>query len=121
MTHAGRILIVEDDDGIRETLTLMLEVEGYQVTSAQHGAEAIDVLDRDGDPFCAILLDLMMPVMNGWEFARKIQDEKRWSSIPIILVTAFSHEAGTIEGVRQIVSKPVDMGELMRSIGGFCA
>src|SRR5947209_19891585 len=84
---AKPILVVEDDATIRETMTLLLEMEGYKVQSAANGAEALTALRQKELP-CLILLDLMMPVMDGWEFRHIQRQDPKLARIPIILVSA---------------------------------
>jgi len=80
----GRILVVDDDPDLREFLRLMLTSMGFEVTSAANGQEAFDVMEgHDPD---LILLDMKMPVMNGWEFCRAI--EGRDARPPIVVLTA---------------------------------
>jgi CheY-like chemotaxis protein len=81
----GRVLIVEDDEAIRETLRELLEFEGFEVATAANGREAVSQLQRTERP-CLILLDLMMPVMNGWEFLRKRREDLTIATIPVVVV-----------------------------------
>src|SRR5712691_6808566 len=87
MPHGRSILIVEDDDAVREALATFLELQGYDVVEAAHGEEALRQL-RSARPFCMILLDLMMPVMNGWEFRTHLLSDPTLASIPVVVVTA---------------------------------
>ena len=80
------VLIVEDDAPLRELLRRMLEREGYAVVEAEHGRAALDRL-REGAPG-VILLDLMMPVMDGFEFLAELRREDAWRGIPVIVLTA---------------------------------
>jgi urea transport system substrate-binding protein len=81
---AGRILVVDDDADLREFLRLMLTSMGFEVTSVANGREALDVMD--GHHPDLILLDMKMPVMNGWEFCRAL--EGRDARPPIVVLTA---------------------------------
>jgi CheY-like chemotaxis protein len=113
------ILIVEDDRDTREMLGRFLELEGFTVRSAENGRAALDVLRREGA--CVILLDLMMPVMNGWEFRRVQASDPRLSTIPVVVVTA----AGRREQIPAIdahawLSKPVDFDRLLETIQPLC-
>src|SRR4051812_23507934 len=100
------ILIVEDDEGIRETLVLALELEGYTVTTAGNGQEGLDVLPHMQTP-CLILLDLMMPVMNGWAFAEALRADMVLAAIPVVVVTAFSERAARVTQARGVLKKPI--------------
>jgi CheY-like chemotaxis protein len=113
-------MIVEDDSDTREMLRLFLELEGFKVSSAANGRLALDALHADKEP-CVILLDLMMPVMNGWQFRAAQARDPKLSQIPVIVVTA----AGTREDMAAIaadgwLSKPVDFTRLLATIDPFC-
>src|SRR5256712_12775997 len=86
--HAKSILIVEDDADVRGALTVVLEGEGYPVVEAAHGQEALQYLCADPAGFCMILLDLWMPVMNGWEFRAQQLKDPALAEVPVIVVTA---------------------------------
>jgi len=119
MTDKKRLLFVEDDVDIRETLTEILREEGWQVQSAGHGKEALALL-RAGQPLPkVILLDLMMPVMNGWQFRAEQLADPDLGRLPVVIVSA----AGNIEqtaaqlGATAFVRKPVVMDALLRAVG----
>ena len=114
MTHRGAVLIVEDDIDIRETLAEILADEGYEVASAANGLDAISYLQTEAAP-CVILLDLMMPVMSGWDFLETLQDEQPdLRDIPVIVVSA-AHNPQLPVGVR-LLPKPLDWNTLTRAI-----
>lgn len=108
------ILLVEDDEAIRETLRLALELEGYTVVTATNGKEGIDTLSRMPRPFL-ILLDLMMPVMDGWGFVSSLEAIRKLKGIPVVVVTAFSDNAKSIKA-NQVIKKPVDLDELSQVV-----
>jgi CheY-like chemotaxis protein len=114
------ILIVEDDKEIRESLKDVLEIEGYQVVTASNGQEAIETLRTMPQP-CLILLDLMMPVMNGWEFLKYRRTFDALATIPVAIVTA----AGEIKSqglhAEAIIKKPIDLDVLLKWVGQFCS
>jgi CheY-like chemotaxis protein len=116
------ILVVDDEPDIRESLKEVLELEGYRVVAASNGREALDRLPDMSKP-CVILLDLMMPVMNGWEFAEAVQADAVLADIPIVVVTAFSQEVESERrriATRGVVAKPVDLNSLIRMVTRFC-
>lgn len=115
---AKTILIVEDDDSIRETLQTVLELEGHDVLTAENGQVGIDMLANRPVP-CLILLDLMMPVMNGWEFASVLEKDKKFADIPIVIVSAYSDKAININS-KAILKKPVDINELCQTVKKWC-
>lgn len=112
-----KVLIVEDDDGIRETFKYALELEGYDVITASNGHEALEMVSKA--PPRLILLDLMMPVMNGWEFADAIESMRPNAKIPIIVLTAFSDRAKPIQA-KEILQKPVDLDKLAEVVKKYC-
>jgi CheY-like chemotaxis protein len=107
-----RILVIEDDDDIRDFVSMVLEDAGYSVAAAANGAVALQTL-QDDEP-AAILLDMKMPVMDGWQFAARYS-ELSAKQAPIIVMTA-AHEAAAraaqvhAEGV---LSKPFELQELL--------
>ncbi len=113
------VLIVEDDDGIRDALRFSLELEDYQVFVASNGKEGLELLPKIPAP-CLILLDLMMPVMSGWEFAAALEKDMVLATIPVVLVTAYADEAKTVKA-KGIIKKPVDLDVLLASVKRWCA
>ncbi|MGZ3709088.1 MAG: response regulator, partial [Bdellovibrionota bacterium] len=110
------ILIVEDDTDIRETLQQILELEGYTVLTASNGQEALDLLPQVARP-CLILLDLMMPVMNGWEFLelKKKSDDISLATIPVVVVSAAGERAKQIPA-SGFIKKPIELESLIQSV-----
>src|SRR5687768_603573 len=88
MEHANVILIVEDDRATREGLVQLLELEGYDAVAVRDGAEALRLLEDEGLIPCIILLDLMMPVVDGWEFRKRQLRNEAIASIPVVVLTA---------------------------------
>jgi len=117
--QSKQILIVEDDEGIRAALSLTLEMEGFPVTTAANGKEALAILQEIEKP-CLILLDLMMPVMNGREFAEALGKDMILAAIPIVIVTAFSEQAKTMDKGYSIIKKPVDIDLLLALVRKYC-
>jgi CheY-like chemotaxis protein len=112
------VLIVEDDDSIRETLRIVLETHGYSVSTAANGKEGIDLLLKTPLP-CLILLDLMMPVMDGWSFVEALEQETALAAIPVVVVTAFSEAKRSIKA-KEIIKKPVDIDLLLSVVKRYC-
>lgn len=125
--HAGRpaicrdepdVFIVDDDvDGV-DALTYLLESHGYHVKSAGNGREALQYL-RGGARPCVVILDLAMPVMNGWQFLAAREGDKTLSSIPVIVVTASQPAPGAES--EMVMTKPVDLDVLLDRIRSACA
>lgn len=117
----GSIMIVEDDEPVRETLADILEYEGYSVYTACDGREALARLNSGARP-SLILLDLMMPRMNGWEFRMEQLRSQELSGIPVaILSGAFDVRVqAALLGVREFLGKPIEVQELLELVGRFC-
>lgn len=113
------VLIVEDDADIRETLRQLLEMEGYEVQVATNGKEGLEALKTIQRP-CLILLDLMMPVMNGWEFLQARQDDIFLATIPVVVVSAIHVDQAKNPGVTGFIKKPVDLEHLLTVVNQYC-
>ena len=111
------ILIVEDDADLREALSEVLRDEGYSVEGAGDGQEALDRLRRDPPP-SLILLDLTMPVMNGWQFRAEQRQDPLLSGIPVVILSAGDHLAEQMAplGIQDYVHKPIELDELLRTV-----
>jgi CheY-like chemotaxis protein len=119
---AGRCLvaIIEDDNEFRDMLRELLEEERYRVVALSNGAEALEALRGDTLPN-VILLDVSMPVMDGFDFLRFRNDDPQLAAVPVVLVTnAKPHERPTI-GVNDVVRKPIDIDEILFAIKRYCA
>ena len=117
---AAPVLVVEDDREQRESLCAMLDFEGFGHAEAANGREALDYLDQSGAP-CVILLDLDMPVMNGWIFRAQQLEDARLSGIPVVIVTA--NDAGLSDrfpGVAGFLYKPLQFEKLAALLDRIC-
>ena len=112
------ILLIEDDVDIRDIIKDALEWEGYHVYTASNGKEGMEMLAEMPAP-CLILLDLMMPVMNGWEFADAIETNRSYAQIPIVTISAFSDPEKRIRANGSI-KKPVDLDLLFALVRQYC-
>jgi len=122
MAACDYILIVEDDFDIREALTQILEEEGYAVRGAANGREALDVAS-EGAPPKLILLDLMMPVMNGWQFRAEQLKDPRLASVPVLVISAdpqVQPKAASL-GVAGLLKKPISLDDLLEAVKTHCA
>lgn len=86
------VLVVEDDNDLRESLSQALRDHGYTVTQAENGQQALDLLHAGARP-SVILLDLMMPVLNGWELRDALRDDPALADIPQLVISAYMDEA----------------------------
>ena len=114
--HFASVLLVEDDADIREAVSAVLEAEGYTVLTAENGEAALAILER-GQP-CVVLLDLMMPVMSGWEFMNVVKQNRRLDDMPVVVVSAYSERKA--EGVRRVLKKPLDVNKLLDAVAEYC-
>ena len=119
MSERPRILVVDDDPSACEALSTLLEDEGYDVAHAPNGQIALNHLKSSPSPN-AIILDLMMPVMDGWEFRRHQQRDAAFASIPVVVVSAL-REPAAIEGVAAILTKPLDVDRLLGIVSEICS
>jgi DNA-binding response OmpR family regulator len=112
VTQAVRVLVVEDDDSIRDLVDLVLTSAGFEVLTASDGAAALQVVGAVHPDL--VLLDMRMPVMDGWEFARRYRAGPE-PHAPIVVVTAArdaAQRAAEIDA-NGYLGKPFDMGELV--------
>ncbi len=117
MSTSKRIFVVEDDLHIRESLTEVLEIEGFDVVSAVNGQEALDML-RGGEKPDLILLDLMMPVKDGFQFKAEQEVDPVMSKIPVIIMSANGNMSAKKELglVKDYLKKPIDLDSLLSTI-----
>jgi CheY-like chemotaxis protein len=113
------ILVVDDDADLRETLFEILSGEGYRVWTAADGKDALERLATIDEP-CLILLDLMMPVLNGWQFRRRQLRDERLSQFPVVVMTAAGSFTDGAVNTAASLSKPVDVDELLRVVDRTC-
>lgn len=113
-----QVLIVDDDPDIRETFAEALEYAGYAVVNAANGAEALEVL-RDLSP-CAILLDLMMPVMDGFEFRLRQRLDPRLAQIPVVVISAGRRADPKVIDAAAYLDKPLKLAALLEALERCC-
>jgi len=105
------ILIVEDDLPIRESLRDLLLEEGYRVSEADHGAEALERLAEETPAL--VIVDLWMPVMTGGELIERMRAEPRWAPVPVLVLTAANDEA---DPALTTLRKPVGLETLLAAV-----
>lgn len=115
------VLLVEDDQTLRTSLCELLESEGYKALAAGNGFEAVDLLRHEPHPDL-ILLDLMMPVMNGWAFLKYRNEHSVLSSVPVVVTTGWKEVPGEAEviGVQGYLRKPLDPKEVLETVRKHC-
>jgi CheY-like chemotaxis protein len=113
------VLIIEDDADLREMMAQLLALEGYRAEAVANGQEALDYL-RKGDVPELILLDLMMPVMDGWEFRRRLGEDPALASLPVVVLSALDQSrAADVDGVA-FLKKPLDFDHLLELVRRYC-
>ena len=114
------VLIVEDDDSAREALAALLAAEGYPVSEAANGREALDRLQQEAVGL--ILLDLMMPVMDGWEFRAVQMRDPMLAAIPVMVITADASARSRANnlGVQGYMTKPIQFPQLLAFVDRYC-
>lgn len=113
------VLIVEDDDDLREMMAQLLTLEGFRAQTVANGREALDYLRR-GDLPELILLDLMMPIMDGWEFRRIQSEDPQLSALPVIVLSALEPTRTADFGNAMFLTKPLDFDRLLALVRRYC-
>lgn len=115
----ARILVVEDDLLIRESMVALFEDEGHAVDSAVDGQDALDWLTGGGAPDL-ILLDLMMPRVDGWEFLARRGEFPQLAGVPVIVVSGgLTDTTVPIEGAALVLKKPVSIDDLLDAVAAL--
>jgi CheY-like chemotaxis protein len=115
MTEPEHILVVEDDRDLRESLSDALRLEGYEVVGVEHGEAALRHLGSGARPR-VILLDLMMPVMDGWTFREKMLKDQALAGIPVVVMTAASAARARAVLSNAILFKPLQMDTVIEVV-----
>lgn len=113
-----RVLVVDDDQGIRESLMDLLELEGFETACATNGQEALEAL-RSGPEPCVVFLDLMMPVMDGWQVLASRQSDPRLRKIPVVVITA-ARKLGEAAQAEKVLRKPFPVEDVIEAAKQFC-
>lgn len=117
MPHAPLILLVEDDTAIRETVSECLTSEGYRVDAVEHGAAALARLLDGGERPALLVLDLVMPVMNGAELVERVRAQPALAGVPVMLMTAAITSPGpALPQVDATLVKPFDLEDLLSTV-----
>jgi CheY-like chemotaxis protein len=111
-----KILIVDDEREIRESLEELFQDEGFEVVTAANGAEALAWLNEHDSP-CAVILDLLLPIMSGQEVYREMQKSPRLQSIPVTIITSDPSRAPS--GLL-IMKKPMNVERLLTTVRQHC-
>src|SRR5262245_51765062 len=117
VTHCP-VLIVEDDDDLREMMAQLLLLDGFQAATVANGQEALEYLRQETAPHL-ILLDMMMPVMDGWEFRRRQQSDPAMAEVPVIVLSALDQARITDVSAKAILKKPLDFDRLLQLVRAY--
>jgi CheY-like chemotaxis protein len=113
------VLIVEDDADLREMMAQLLSLEGFTAQTVANGRDALEYLEAGHHPE-VILLDLMMPVMDGWEFRRRQRENPELAGVPVVVLSALdSSRAVDLDGAA-FLKKPLDFDRLLSLVRHYC-
>ena len=112
------VMVVEDDSSLRESMVEALTDEGYDTLAAANGQEALELLEGGNTP-CLILLDLMMPVMNGWTFLSQLRNDTHFADLRVCIVSAVPASQLPTEAICAF-PKPIDLSALLGVVDTYC-
>ena len=111
------VLVVEDDTDTRDLIAEVLREDGYQVLVASHGRDALGAVQSLHAPPSIILLDLMMPIMNGWQFLDERTHDPALATVPVLVLSADPmRQLAAQQGVVAVLGKPFDLTRLLRLV-----
>ncbi len=114
------VLVVDDDPGIRESMSDLLYTKGYSVLQAENGQRALDILKKTPQFPCLIVLDLAMPIMDGRVFLKRRAHDAALRDIPVVVVSGSSQTGAPLPGISSYFRKPVNVDRLMEVIDQQC-
>jgi CheY-like chemotaxis protein len=117
ITH-HTVLVVEDEEDLREMIREALELNGYAVVTAQDGRQALAQLTGI-QQLCLVLIDLLMPGMNGWDLFEELRRRSELDHVPVVVYSSVSERAPA--GVTRVLKKPLTFGELLSTVREYCA
>ena len=119
--HEHMVLLVDDHEEARDALAMLLRNEGFAVREANDGQEALDAL-YDGPRPCLVVLDLMMPGMDGWEFRRRQLRSPLFARIPTVVLSGHANLSAAATGLsaHDVLPKPVAFGRLLELVRDYC-
>jgi CheY-like chemotaxis protein len=115
---AHTVLVVEDEEELREMMRDALELNGYAVVTAENGQDALDKIG-DIEHLCLVILDLLMPVMNGWDFVERMRQRAELAAIPVVVHS--SAPAPPPADVTRVVQKPMLFDRLISIVREYCS
>jgi CheY-like chemotaxis protein len=123
LADAHLVAIVDDDADIREVIGAVLEEQGYSTIEASDGRAALEMLQRARPKPDLLLLDLMMPMMDGWQLQRRLREDPELAEIPIVIMTAhagFGRAVRSAQPDTPVLSKPLDLDQLLETVETYC-
>lgn len=114
------ILLVDDDEDIRELTAEILRESGYDVVEAEDGQQALSALARMDTPPALVLLDLIMPVMTGQQMLHEMRGIPRLAQVPVVALTAGGFVAADVPDAQDVVRKPASVAVLLKVVEQFC-
>jgi CheY-like chemotaxis protein len=111
------IVLIENDEALREALTDALQLEGFKVVQACDGRQGLEILQEHPDS-ALVLLDLAMPVMSGWQFLEAMRQDSRLSALPVIAMSATRHQTAPA-GTHGILQKPMSLDILLGTVAHY--
>jgi DNA-binding response OmpR family regulator len=119
--NSKKILVVDDEVDLVKTIRFSLETEGYKVMTSHNGEDALNQARKENPDL--ILLDLMLPKLDGYKVCRLLKFDERYKHIPILMLTAKTQEKDKVLGMEtgadEYITKPFDMDELMEKIKSY--
>ena len=109
----SEILIVDDNPHVLQAMSALLKTQGLPVLTARNGWDALVKMKNDGN-ICLVLLDLWMPLMDGWEFLHRQKSDPAIADIPVVVLSAIP--PASLDGAETVLKKPVDLGLLMATV-----
>jgi CheY-like chemotaxis protein len=119
VANENTIVVVEDEEEARYTLSQILELEGFKVLSFANGAEALSYLSQSEKP-CLIIMDIRMPVMDGNQLRAELLRDSRLATVPVVVVTALDPSAAAGLAALRVFRKPVDIDALVGVVRRYC-
>jgi CheY-like chemotaxis protein len=116
MSRERIVIVADDDENIRETVTALLSEEGYETRAASEGREALMALDSLNGARCVLILDLIMPKMSGFEVLDVLSNMRRLPDVPVIVCSGVAPPKTLPDGVHQFITKPISFDALLTSL-----
>jgi CheY-like chemotaxis protein len=116
MSRERIVIVADDDENIRETVTTLLSEEGYETRAASEGREALMALDSLNGARCVLILDLLMPKMSGFEVLDVLSNMRRLPDVPVIVCSGVEPPKTLPDGVHQFITKPISFDALLMSL-----